>query len=91
MPRIRPTRPNLNDHFQSKINVHVFGMMSQGVIPPPPGITVRGDVTDTLIVATDRDGNEWRWIGGRYASRKINGCYAPLMPKPVPEAARKVA
>lgn len=85
MARIRPNRPDLTRHFQSKIDQHVYGMMTQNVVPAPNGITVRGDVTDTLIVATDRDGNEWRWIGGRYAQRKINGCYAPLMPKPVPE------
>jgi len=48
---------------------------------------VSGDVTDARITVTMRDGSEWHWAGGRYASRRVNLCYAPLMPTPVTESA----
>ena len=44
--------------------------------------SVHGDPDDTKIVVTMMDNTIYLWLGGNYASRKVNGCYAPLMPKP---------
>lgn len=69
-------------YFQGRIDFHVHGMLARSW-GAPLGVRVHGDVTDRLITVTDRDGVEWYWEGGGYAQRKRNGCYAPLMPKPL--------
>lgn len=77
-------RPNLNAYFRARIDHHVFGMMSRMSATAPQNVkSVKGDVTDREIVVTMLDGTTYKWEGGRYAARKVNGCYAPLMPKPV--------
>lgn len=52
-------------------------------VSKPFDLQIKGDVTDRLITVTERDGTEWYWEGGHYAASKRNGCYAPLMPKPL--------
>lgn len=82
MPNMK--RPNLNDYFRAKIDYHVNGMLSTMSIRRPSDVrSISGDVTDSVIVVTMLDGTEYKWSGGRYAARKVNGCYAPLMPKPM--------
>lgn len=77
-------RPNLTAYFRARIDWHVNGMMSRMNAPRPRDVrSIKGDVTDSVIVVTMLDGTEYKWSGGRYASRKVNGCYAPLMPKPL--------
>ena len=61
---------------------HVHGPRWNGPMLPNTVRQVQGTVTDPLITVHMRDGSTWTWIGGRYASRKVNGCYAPLMPRP---------
>lgn len=80
----RSNRPDMRAYFKWRIDVHVNGLMSgSGHNTLPHGVRVSGDVTDRLITVTDRDGVRWQWKGGEYAARKVNGCYAPLMPKPI--------
>lgn len=81
-------RPNLAAHFRWEIASHVHGMMCTTRRPAQPRDVVRiaGNVTDRVIVVTMRDGTVWHWTGGRYAARKVLGCYAPLMPKPATAA-----
>lgn len=80
-------RPDMRPYFKAKIDQYVNGMMSRSVARIPPGVAlVSGQVTDKVIVVTMSDGTEWRWTGGQYANRKVNLCYAPLMPKPFKEA-----
>lgn len=75
-------RPNLRAYFAARIDHHVNGMMSTARAHLPDGVSrIAGDVTDRKITATMRDGTEWHWSGGRYAARKVNGCYAPLQPR----------
>jgi hypothetical protein len=77
-------RPNLSSYFRSRIEYHVYGMMASPSISPPRDVkTVNGDVTSNLITVTMNDGSVWLWSGGRWSSRKVSGCYAPLMPKPL--------
>lgn len=77
-------RPNLSAYFRSRIDYHVNGMLSGMSAPRPYEVKrIVGDVTDRLITVTMLDGTEYKWSGGRYASTKRNGCYAPLMPKPM--------
>jgi hypothetical protein len=77
-------RPNLNNYFRSRIDWHVNGMMSRLHYSRPSDVkSIVGDVTDSVIVVTMLDGTVYKWSGGRYASRKVNLCYAPLMPKPI--------
>jgi hypothetical protein len=72
----------MRDYFRARIDYHVNGMLSRGQAVRPHGVQrVKGDVTDSVITVTMDDGTEWTWRGGQYASRKVNGCYAPLMPK----------
>jgi hypothetical protein len=75
-------RPNLTAYFRGRIDWHVNGMMAR-TVPAPFNLRISGDVTDSIITATDKAGNVWKWEGGNYAARKVNGCYAPLMPKPI--------
>lgn len=77
-------RPNLSAYFRGRIDWHVNGLRSTARLSLPREVVkVSGDVTDPVIVVTMRDGSVWHWAGGRYATRKINGCYAPLMPRPI--------
>lgn len=82
--RTRTKRPDLKARFAAQIDSHVNGLMGMRRIPNlPPGVDrVDGDVTDRVIRAYMRDGTVFVWTGGQYASRKVNGCYAPLQPKP---------
>lgn len=82
-------RPNMRAYFKARIDSHVNGLMSQQarVQPPRDVKRISGSVTDSRIVVTMTDGTEWVWSGGRYAERKVNGCYAPLMPVPINEEA----
>ncbi len=80
-------RPDMREYFRARIDIHVNGMLARTTARKPHGVEqVRGDVTDREIVVVMRDGTEWRWQGGKYASRKVNLCYAPLMPTPVKPA-----
>lgn len=79
-------RPDMRNYFRAKIDYHVNGMASMPARLPPGVRSIEGDVTSSRIVVTDTDGKRWEWSGGRYASRKVNGCYAPLMPRPLEEA-----
>jgi hypothetical protein len=77
-------RPNLRAYFAARIDHHVNGMMARPTPALPSDVKrVNGDVTSTTITVEMLDGTVWRWSGGRYASRKVNLCYAPLMPKPI--------
>ena len=84
MPSTRvPKRPDMRDYFRARIDWHTHGMSARTVARLPHGVArVIGDVTDSRIVVVMRDGSEWAWSGGKYAARKVNGCYAPTMPKP---------
>jgi hypothetical protein len=79
-------RPDMRDYFRACIEREVSGMFSRVDVSRrlPPGVRrVDGAVTDRTITVTMDDGTKFEWTGGRYASRKVNLCYAPLMPKPV--------
>lgn len=77
-------RPDLKAYFRGRIDWHVHGLMAGRGPSLPLHLRVQGDVTDRSIVVTDtRTGESWEWQGGQYAARKVAGCYAPLMPKPV--------
>lgn len=77
-------RPNMRAYFAAQIDRHVNGMMARSAPRLPADVSnVTGTVTDSVITVTMRDGATWQWRGGRYAARKVNGCYAPLMPTPV--------
>lgn len=77
-------RPDMRAYFRAAIDRHVNGMLAREVARMPANVArVHGDVTDRTITVVMRDGTEYRWAGGRYAARKVNGCHAPLMPTPV--------
>lgn len=77
-------RPDMRDYFRARIDFHVNGWNARSTARIPNGIRrVNGDVTDSEIAVTMDDGSVWRWKGGGYAARKVNGCYSPLMPKPM--------
>lgn len=76
-------RPDMRDYFRARIDYHVNGLMAWTARRPNTVERVEGDVTDHLITVHMRDGSIFEWTGGRYANHKVNGCYAPLMPKPV--------
>lgn len=78
-------RPDMRAYFRGRIDYHVNGMFARQVSRPRDVKSIVGDVTDRVITVTMLDGTEWKWSGGRYASRKVNLCYAPLMPTPVKE------
>lgn len=79
-----PKRPDMREYFRARIDHHVNGMMARTTARLPATVRrVVGDVTDTVIVVVMLDGTQFRWAGGQYASRKVNGCYAPLMPTPL--------
>ena len=81
-------RPDLTAYFRGRIDYHVNGMFARTVASPRDVRRIEGDVDSSVITVTMLDGTVWTWSGGRYAARKVNGCYAPLAPKPVkPEAA----
>lgn len=67
-------------YFRHRIDWHVNGMLSTRPRPDMTGVRVVGDVTDRDITVTYASGKTEVYHGGRYATRKINGCYAPLMP-----------
>lgn len=76
-------RPDMRDYFSARIDHHVNGGMARTVARTPNGVdSIVGDVTDSTITVTMRDGNVFVWAGGQYAARKVNGCYAPKMPTP---------
>jgi len=77
------TRPDMSSYFRSRIDNRVNGMFAPVARVPRDVKKVSGDVTSSVITVTMVDGTEYRWSGGRYAARKRNGCYAPLMPKPI--------
>lgn len=81
---INSKRPDMRAYFRAQIDYNVNGMLATTRATRPNDVTrVEGTVTDRSITVTTRDGNVWHWQGGTYAARKVNGCYAPLMPKPV--------
>lgn len=74
-------RPNMKPYFAARIDNHVNGMLARTQAQRPANVSrIDGNVTDSVITVTMTDGTEYQWAGGRYASRKVNGCYAPLMP-----------
>lgn len=79
-------RPDMRPYFKAQIDRHVNGLSATSRTPlMPRGVQrVVGGVTQRLIVVTMDDGTVWHWSGGQYAARKVNGCYAPLMPMPKP-------
>ncbi len=77
-------RPDMRAYFRAQIDRSVNGLMATTVPRLPVGVrSVVGSVRDREIIVSMADGSVWRWTGGRYASRKVNGCYAPLLPTPV--------
>jgi hypothetical protein len=75
-------RPDMKSYFHAQIDQHVNGMMARTTAKRPVGVlTIEGTVTDSVITVTMHDGTVWVWRGGKYAARKVNGCYAPLMPR----------
>jgi hypothetical protein len=77
------TRPDLRPYFRARIDYHVNGMLARTSAHLPHEVSrITGDVTDAVITATMLDGSVDTWSGGRYASRRVNLCYAPLMPRP---------
>lgn len=82
---MRAKRPDMREYFRARIDWHVRGVFARSARYPAGVVRVTGDVTDRAVVVTMRDGSVFTWSGGRYATRKINGCYAPLMPKPSQE------
>lgn len=76
-------RPNMNPWFAHQIDQHVNGPRWNGPRLPQGVARVEGSVTSSVITVTMHDGTVYKWSGGRYSARKINLCYAPLMPKPV--------
>jgi hypothetical protein len=72
--------PDMRPYFRAKIDRHVNGMFAAPARLPYNVRGVHGDVTDALITVEMNDGRTFTYRGGRYAARKINGCYAPLMP-----------
>jgi hypothetical protein len=84
MAMAKAKRPDMREYFKARIDFHVNGMLARSYARAPAGVqSINGDVTDSVITATMTDGTRWHWSGGQYANRKVNGCYAPLMPKPV--------
>jgi hypothetical protein len=83
--KVAMKRPDLRAYFRSRIDYHVNGMFARSVSRPSDVKSIVGDVTDREIVVTMLDGTVYKWAGGKYASRKVNLCYAPLMPTPVKE------
>jgi hypothetical protein len=75
-------RPDMSAYFRAQIDYHVNGMLAQTHGTLPPGVLhVVGDVTTAEITVQLVSGEIYRWSGGRYSTRKVNLCYAPLMPK----------
>lgn len=79
--------PIMTGYFRSRIDIHVNGAFAQSQASRyPTGVKrIIGDVTDPRIVVVMEDGTEYVYSGGRYASVKRNGCYAPLLPRLVKE------
>ena len=76
-------RPDMREFFRSRIEWHTRGMMAGHLARRPSEVKrIEGDVDSREIVVHMMDGTVWKWEGGKYSSRKVNGCYAPLMPKP---------
>lgn len=76
--------PDMRDYFKARIDYHVNGMMARSIARLPQGVrNVKGDVDSREIIVVLTDGTEIKYEGGKYSSRKVNGCYAPLMPKKV--------
>lgn len=81
------TTPDMRPYFRARIDFHVNGLLARRPAPLPPGVRrIRGDVTDREIAVELDSGDILHFTGGRYASRKVNGCYAPLMPTRLQEA-----
>lgn len=75
-------RPDLKAYFRAQIDRHVNGMLATTTPRLPADVrSVVGTVRDSVITVTMVDGTVWHWSGGRYANRKVNLCYAPLMPR----------
>jgi hypothetical protein len=84
MAQTKTKRPDMRDYFRGRIDWHVNGMMAGSMARLPRGVRrCEGDVTAQTITVVMEDGSEFRWKGGQFASRKVNGTYAPLMPKPI--------
>jgi len=75
-------RPDMRDYFRARIDFHVNGIFSRNTRLPSGVRKIIGDVTSREIVVIMDDGTTHNYSGGRYAERKRNGCYAPLMPRP---------
>lgn len=83
MPKQMP-RPNLSEFFKAQIDHAVNGMLATTTRRLPNTVArVNGTVESEVITVTMTDGTEYQWSGGQYSARKVRGCYAPLMPKPI--------
>ena len=76
-------RPDMREYFRAEIDRHVNGGFARSVHSKAPANVrkIDGIVTSSVITVQMIDGTEHKWSGGRYASRKVNLCYAPLMPR----------
>lgn len=73
----------MRDYFRARIDWHTNGLMARtNARLPRDVLKVSGDVDKRWIVVTMVGGATFCWTGGEYGSRKVNGCYPPLMPKP---------
>jgi flagellar biosynthesis regulator FlbT len=71
-------------HFKYEIDRSVNGMMGTARRPDliREGVSIEGSVRDAQIIVTVKARRGYYiYNGGRYATRKVNGCFAPLMPK----------
>jgi hypothetical protein len=72
----------LKDFFKGQIDFHVNGLFANPSARIPADVVkLDGGVTDRVITVVWRNGAVENYEGGRYAARKVNGCYAPLLPK----------
>lgn len=85
-------RPDLRDAFRAQIDAEENPMRPYRDVRRPHGVTrIDGNVHSRTITAHMDDGTTWSWQGGRYATRKRNGCYATLMPTPLPRTPQQNA
>jgi hypothetical protein len=70
-------------HFKYEIDRSVNGMSGTARRPDlsREGVSIEGSVRESQIIVTVNGSRTYIYNGARYSARKVNGCYAPLMPK----------